>query len=97
MPPVSPCPSGRLDCSVRFATCCSWSAGQAAGSLAFTPGGVGIVEAALIAAMVGAGLPAARAAVAVMIYRMISLWLVVLAGWIFYIVIRSRRARRTAP
>jgi len=47
--------------------------------------------------MVGAGLPAARAAVAVMIYRMISLWLVVLAGWIFYIVIRSRRARRTAP
>jgi putative heme transporter len=73
-----------------------WSAGQAAGSLAFTPGGLGIVEAALIAAMVGVGLPAAGAAVAVMIYRLISLWLVLLAGWIFYIVIRARRARSTA-
>jgi len=73
-----------------------WSAGQAAGSLAFTPGGFGIVEAALVAAMVGVGLPAAGAAVAVMIYRLISLWLVLLAGWIFFIVIRARRARRTA-
>jgi putative heme transporter len=70
-----------------------WSAGQAAGSLAFTPGGLGIVEAALIAAMVGVRLPAARAAVAVMIYRMISLWLVVLVGWIFYIIIRTRARR----
>jgi putative heme transporter len=73
-----------------------WSAGQAAGSLAFTPGGVGIVEAALIAAMVGVGLPAAGSAVAVMIYRLISLWLVLLAGWIFYVVIRARRARSAA-
>jgi putative heme transporter len=73
-----------------------WSAGQAAGSLAFTPGGLGIVEAALIAAMVGVGLPAARAAVAVMIYRMISLWAVVLVGWIFFIVIRTRARRARA-
>jgi putative heme transporter len=73
-----------------------WSAGQAAGGISFTPGGVGIVEAALIAAMVGVGLPAAGAAVAVMIYRLISLWLLLLVGWIFYIVIRSRRAKRTA-
>jgi putative heme transporter len=73
-----------------------WSAGQAAGGISFTPGGVGIVEVALIAAMVGVGLPAARAAVAVMIYRLISLWLLLLVGWIFFIVIRSRRARRTA-
>jgi putative heme transporter len=73
-----------------------WSAGQAAGSLAFTPGGVGIVEAALIAAMVGVGLPAARAAVAVMIYRLISLWLVLLVGWIFFFVIRTRARRARA-
>jgi putative heme transporter len=70
-----------------------WSAGQAAGSLAFTPGGVGIVEAALIAAMVGVGMPAARAAVAVMIYRLISLWALVLVGWIYFIVIRARERR----
>jgi len=73
-----------------------WSAGQAAGGISFTPGGVGIVEAALIAAMVGVGLHAAGAAVAVMIYRLISLWLLLLVGWIFYLVIRSRRAKRTA-
>lgn len=75
-----------------------WSAGQAAGGISFTPGGVGIVEAALIAAMVGVGLPAAGAAVAVMIYRLISLWLLLLVGWIFFVVIRTRarRARATA-
>jgi putative heme transporter len=73
-----------------------WSAGQAAGGISFTPGGVGVVEVALLAAMVGVGLPAAGAAVAVMIYRLISLWLLLLAGWIFYILIRSRRAKRTA-
>jgi uncharacterized membrane protein YbhN (UPF0104 family) len=49
-----------------------------------------------MAAMVGVGLPAARAAVAVMIYRLISLWLLVVVGWIFLAVIRSRRAKRAA-
>jgi len=73
-----------------------WSAGQAAGSISLTPGGAGVVEAALVAAMAGVGMPAARAAVAVVIYRLISLWLVLLAGWILFILIRSRRTRRTA-
>jgi uncharacterized protein (TIRG00374 family) len=73
----------------RFATCCS--CGRR--SISFTPGGVSIVEAALIAAMVGVGLPAARAAVAVMTYRLISLWVLLLVGCIFFIVIRSRRAK----
>jgi uncharacterized membrane protein YbhN (UPF0104 family) len=31
--------------------------------------------------------------VAVLIYRLISLWLVLLAGWIVFIVIKSRRDR----
>jgi putative heme transporter len=74
-----------------------WSAGQAAGSLAFTPGGVGIVEAALLAAMVAVKLPAAQSAVAVMIYRLISLWLLVLVGWVLFMVIRARRADRPGP
>jgi putative heme transporter len=73
-----------------------WSAGQAAGGISFTPGGVGIVEAALLAAMVGVGLPAAGAAVAVMIYRLISLWLLLVVGWIFLAVIRSRRPKQAA-
>jgi hypothetical protein len=40
-------------------------------------------------------MPAAPAAVAVMIYRLISLWLVLLAGWILFLVISARPARRT--
>jgi uncharacterized protein (TIRG00374 family) len=74
-----------------------WSAGQAAGSLGLTPGGVGIVEVALIAALTGAGEPAAGSTVAVLIYRLISLWLVLLVGWIAFIVLRSRRSRRPPP
>jgi putative heme transporter len=73
-----------------------WSAGQAAGSIGLTPGGIGVVEAALVGALVSVGLSAAKAAVAVMIYRLISLWLLVVVGWIIYLVLRSRRARRTA-
>jgi hypothetical protein len=71
-----------------------WSAGLVAASLGLTPGGVGIIEVALVATMVGIGVPAAGAAVAVLIYRLISLWLILLVGWIFYVFIRSRRSRR---
>ena len=35
-----------------------------------------------MAALVGIGMPTAPAAVAVMIYRLISMWLVLLVGWI---------------
>jgi putative heme transporter len=87
--------AARLACPLRDLLLV-WSAGQAAGGISFTPGGVGLVEAALLAAMVAVGLPAAGAAVAIMIYRLISLWLLLLVGWIFYIIIRSRRAKRTA-
>lgn len=70
-----------------------WSAGQAAGAISVTPGGVGVVEAALVGAMVAVRIPAAQAAVAVMIYRLISLWLLLVVGWILFAVIRSRSRR----
>lgn len=53
---------------------------MAAGGIGLTPGGVGVVEAALVAALAGIGMPATGAAVAVMVYRLISLWLVLLIG-----------------
>jgi putative heme transporter len=68
-----------------------WSAGQAAGSIGLTPGGVGIVEVALIAALTAAREPAAGATVAVLIYRLISLWLVLLIGWTLFLILRYRR------
>jgi uncharacterized membrane protein YbhN (UPF0104 family) len=45
-----------------------------------TPGGVGPVEAALVAGLSALGLPMATAAVAVGVYRTAGLWLPVLAG-----------------
>ena len=70
--------------------------GMAASSIGFTPGGIGIVEVALVAALAATGLPAAGASVAVMIYRLISLWLIMMAGWMYFFALRSRAARRAA-
>ena len=53
-----------------------------------SPGGVGPVEAALVAGLAALGLPMAAAAVAVGVYRTAGLWLPVLAG-----VIALRRLR----
>jgi uncharacterized protein (TIRG00374 family) len=56
-------------------------AGNALGSAAPTPGGVGAVEGALLGGLLLAGLPKEIAAPAVLLYRMMTLWLPVLPGW----------------
>ncbi|MFF3324743.1 lysylphosphatidylglycerol synthase domain-containing protein [Streptomyces sp. NPDC002889] len=56
-------------------------AGNALGSAAPTPGGVGAVEGALTFGLVLAGVPKEVAAPAVLLYRMMTLWLPVLPGW----------------
>ncbi|MHC3391978.1 lysylphosphatidylglycerol synthase transmembrane domain-containing protein [Streptomyces lavendulocolor] len=57
-------------------------AGNALGSAAPTPGGVGAVEGALIAGLVGVGgMPLEVATPAVLLYRLMTLWLPVLPGW----------------
>ncbi|WP_437098591.1 lysylphosphatidylglycerol synthase transmembrane domain-containing protein [Streptomyces flavidovirens] len=57
---------------------------NALGSAVPTPGGVGAVEGALIAALTVAGLPTAIAAPAVLLYRLLTFWLPVLPGWLFF-------------
>ncbi|MEV4431643.1 lysylphosphatidylglycerol synthase transmembrane domain-containing protein [Streptomyces sp. NPDC049585] len=54
---------------------------NALGSAAPTPGGVGAVEFALTGALTFAGLPAEQAAPAVLLFRLMTLWLPVLPGW----------------
>ncbi|WP_407696620.1 flippase-like domain-containing protein [Streptantibioticus cattleyicolor] len=54
---------------------------NAVGSAAPTPGGIGAVEAALIAALIAFGVPKEVATPAVLLYRMMTLWLPVLPGW----------------
>jgi glycosyltransferase 2 family protein len=57
-------------------------AGNAAGSFIPTPGGIGAVETALSLALAGAGLSAAAAITAVLLFRTVTFWLPVLAGWV---------------
>ncbi len=46
-----------------------------------TPGGVGAVEAALIGGLVAFGVPTAIAVPAVLLYRVLTVWLPVFVGW----------------
>ncbi|TKA10588.1 lysylphosphatidylglycerol synthase transmembrane domain-containing protein [Actinacidiphila oryziradicis] len=81
-----------LDASVRaFGGSLSYSsiavvflAGNALGSAAPTPGGVGAVEAALTAGLVLAGLPNEIATPAVLLHRLLTFWLPVLPGWLAF-------------
>lgn len=59
----------------------AWSVGVGAASFGITPGGVGLVEAALAGALVAAGIHAPQAVAAVLIYRLVSFWLVDALGW----------------
>ncbi|MFH9223503.1 flippase-like domain-containing protein [Streptomyces lydicus] len=59
-------------------------AGNAIGSAAPTPGGVGAVEGALIGALTFAGLPGDTAFPAVLLFRLMVFWLPVLPGWLAF-------------
>jgi uncharacterized protein (TIRG00374 family) len=75
-----------------------WSAGAVTTTLNLTPGGLGVVEAALIAGLVAVALPTAGATTAVLTYRLISFWLVLAVGWTVYPIVQRRGARmRGAP
>ena len=60
----------------------AWGAGAAVGSTGLTPGGFGIVELAVAAALTAGGLPASAALASVLAYRVINFWLVNGAGWL---------------
>lgn len=68
-----------------------WAAGAGAGSLTPTPGGIGVVDVVLIAAMVGTGLALPAATAAVIIYRIITFKLLFTLAWIVYGALQRRR------
>src|ERR1700722_10318906 len=70
-----------------------YASGIAAQSLNITPGGLGVTEATLSAALVGTGLRAGPALAAVLLYRLASFWLVALAGWLVLFWLRRPQAR----
>ncbi|MGW5271176.1 lysylphosphatidylglycerol synthase domain-containing protein [Streptomyces sp. NPDC004044] len=59
-------------------------AGNALGSAAPTPGGMGAVEGALTLGLIAVGLPKEVAAPAVLLFRVMTLWLPVLPGWLCF-------------
>ena len=72
----------------------AYGAGAAAGSTGVTPGGFGLVELALTAALVAAGLTTGRALTAVLAYRLINFWLILLAGGIAMLFLSRARESR---
>jgi uncharacterized protein (TIRG00374 family) len=60
----------------------AYGAGVGAGMVPLTPGGLGVVELTLSAALVVAGLTATRALAAVLLFRLLSFWLVMVIGWL---------------
>jgi putative heme transporter len=64
------------------------------GSLGITPGGIGLVEGTLCLGLVSTGLPAALALAAVLLYRLVSFWLVMATGWLVLLWLRFERLPR---
>jgi glycosyltransferase 2 family protein len=71
-----------------LATAVVYLAGNAVGSAAPTPGGIGGVEAVLVAGLTAIGIPAHQALAAVLIFRTATFWLPIPAGWISYLELR---------
>jgi uncharacterized protein (TIRG00374 family) len=75
-------------------TLLAYAAAQLLGQLPATPGGIGVVEAGLAGSLTVAGMSAGAAALATLAYRLVSYWLVMLAGLVAWL--GHRRHGRTA-
>jgi len=68
-----------------------YGAGAAVGSTGITPGGFALVELALTAALIAAGLHRSPALAAVLAYRLVNFWLILIGGWILMAILAHRR------
>jgi putative heme transporter len=68
-----------------------YGAGAAVGSTGITPGGFALVELALTAALTAAGLHRSSALAAVLTYRLVNFWMILIGGWILMAVLAHRR------
>jgi putative heme transporter len=74
-----------------------YGSGVAAQSLTITPGGFGVAEGALGLTLVAAGLRPGPALSAVLLYRLVSFWLVTCAGWLVFLCLRRQRIPEDMP
>ena len=73
----------------------AYGAGQLAATLPITPGGLGVVEGSITVALVAFGGAETSTAAAVLLYRVISFWMILAIGWIFVgqLALQVRRGR----
>jgi hypothetical protein len=69
----------------------AYSLGIGAQTLNITPGNFGIIEGTLGLTLVAAGLRASQALAAVLLYRLVSFWLIASAGWLVLLWLRRHR------
>ena len=75
----------------------AYGAGALVGSTGVTPGGFLIVEAALTAALAAAGLNAGPALGAVLVYRLVNFWMILLGGGVVLIFLSRKRDSQIRP
>jgi uncharacterized membrane protein YbhN (UPF0104 family) len=75
----------------------AYGAGAVAGSTGVTPGGFLIVEATLTAALTAAGMSAGPALGAVLAYRLVNFWMILLGGGVALIVLTRMKHIRRYP
>ena len=73
----------------------AYTAGMAAANIPLAPGGLGVVDAALVLGLVACGTPADAAIATTIVFRLISLGLVISTGWVFWLLITHRGADRS--
>ncbi|GAC50473.1 lysylphosphatidylglycerol synthase transmembrane domain-containing protein [Gordonia aichiensis] len=72
----------------------AYAAGKAVGTaIPLLPGGIGVVDAVLVPALTSAGMPAADALTAVLVYRIVSYILIAAIGWIVIFFLFKSRIR----
>jgi len=74
----------------------AFCAGMAAGTVTLVPGGLGIIDSALLLGLVTGGVPASAAIAGVVLYRIISFGFIIGVGWIAWIVLRRRAGGQAA-
>lgn len=68
----------------------AFCAGMAAGTVTIVPGGLGIIDSALILGLMAGGVTASTAIAAVVLYRIISFGFIIGVGWISWLIMRRR-------
>ncbi len=76
----------------------AYAASKAVGSaVPFLPGGIGILEPVLLPALISSGMTLGAALTAILLYRIVSLVLVAIVGWIIFLIRYQKAMREPAP